>query len=81
MGDFAKKGNFMYLQTYTIQDAITHLQAMPEPLRREAFHYIDFLRTRLDTPSPAEATAKPKKRQAGTAKGVAIFADDFDDCM
>lgn len=70
----------MYWQTHTIQDAVAHLQTMPESMRLEAFHYIDFLRTRLDTPKKTEQTSKTtKKRQAGTAKGMAIFAEDFDE--
>lgn len=68
----------MYPQTHTIQEAIIHLQAMPEPMRLEVFHYIDILNTQLAKTTQPNTTQPTKKRQAGTAKGVAIFADDFD---
>lgn len=41
----------MQLQTHTIQDAITHLQAMPKPMQLEVFHFIDFLNTRIVNPN------------------------------
>lgn len=69
----------MQLQTHTIQDAITHLQAMPEPMQLEVFHYIDILNTRLSKTTKPDTAKTNKKRQAGTANGVAIFAEDFDE--
>lgn len=69
----------MNVQTNNISDAVKHIETLQPAQRKEVFHFIDFLLMRNENNQKAEQTEKPKKkRQAGTAKGKAVFSDDFD---
>lgn len=68
----------MNVQTNNISDAVKHIETLQPAQRKEVFQFIDFLMTRYENSVQVEQTDKPKKkRQAGTAKGKAVFADDF----
>ena len=59
------------------QTLIQEIQTLPESLKQEVLHFVQFLKQK----QTAEIeTAKPrKKRQAGSAKGMFVMADDFDE--
>ncbi len=52
---------------------LSQIQQLPEQLRQEVLHYIEFLQTKYNVQTP-----KPKNRKAGSAKGKFKLAPDFD---
>ncbi len=58
------------------QTIIQEIQTLPESLKQEVLHFVQFLKQKQ---AVKIEPAKPrKKRQAGSAKGEIIMADDFD---
>jgi translation initiation factor 2 beta subunit (eIF-2beta)/eIF-5 len=55
------------------KEILTQIQKLPEQLKREVVHYIEFLQTKH-----AAQNQKNKKRRAGSAKGKYELAPDFD---
>lgn len=56
---------------------ITEIYQLPENLKAEVFHYIDFLKKNHTQPA-SSATNEPLKRKFGSAKGKYQLPDDFD---
>ena len=52
---------------------LTRIQQLPEQLRKEVLHYVEFLQSKYNTQN-----RKPKNRKAGSAKGKFKLAPDFD---
>lgn len=52
---------------------LSQIQQLPEQLRQEVLHYIEFLQTKYNAQN-----GKPKNRKAGSAKGKFKLAPDFD---
>lgn len=60
----------------TEQTLIQEIQTLPENLKQEVLHFVQFLKQKQ---AAKTEPAKPrKKRQAGSAKGKYVMADDFD---
>jgi hypothetical protein len=56
---------------------VEKLEALPESLRAEVLHYIEFLLEKYAKTSPQVEVPK-KKRKAGLLKGKIWMSDDFD---
>jgi hypothetical protein len=52
---------------------LSQIQQLPEQLKQEVLHYIEFLQTKYK-----EQNRKPKNRKAGSAKGKYKLSADFD---
>ena len=52
---------------------LSQIQQLPEQLRQEVLHYIEFLQAKYNAQNQ-----KPKNRKAGSAKGKFTLAPDFD---
>ncbi len=52
---------------------LSQIQQLPEQLRQEVLHYIEFLQAKYNTQN-----RKIKNRKAGSAKGKFKLAPDFD---
>jgi hypothetical protein len=52
---------------------LAQIQQLPEQLKQEVLHYVEFLQTKY-----AAKNQKNKKRKAGSAKGKYKLAPDFD---
>lgn len=52
---------------------LAQIQQLPEQLKREALHYVEFLQAKYNAQN-----GKRKKRKAGSAKGKYKLASDFD---
>ena len=60
----------------TEQTLIQEIYTLPENLKLEVLHFVQFLKQKQTAKIEPE---KPrKKRQAGSAKGEIFMADDFD---
>lgn len=60
----------------TEQTLIQEIYTLPENLKLEVLHFVQFLKQKQVDKTEL---AKPrKKRQAGSAKGKFVMADDFD---
>lgn len=61
----------------TEQALIQEIQTLPESLKEEVLHFVQFLKQKQNIESEP---AKPrKKRKAGSAKGMFVMSDDFDE--
>ena len=60
----------------TEQTIISELYTLPENLKQEVLHYIQFLKLKQNEKTEPETPRK--KRKAGSAKGEIIMADDFE---
>ena len=60
----------------TEQTIISELYTLPENLKQEVLHYIQFLKHKQT--EQIETVEPRKKRQAGSAKGKFVMADDFE---
>jgi len=59
------------------QTLIQEIHTLPESLKLEVLHFVQFLKQKQNIETEP---AKPrKKRQAGSAKGMFVMADDFDE--
>lgn len=52
---------------------LSQIQQLPEQLKQEVLHYVEFLQTKYKAKS-----RKPKNRKAGSANGKYELAPDFD---
>ena len=52
---------------------LAQIKQLPEPLRQELLHYLEFLQTKNSAQN-----RKEKERKAGSAKGKYELAPDFD---
>ncbi len=52
---------------------LSQIQQLPEQLKQEVLHYIEFLQSKYNAQN-----RKPKNRKAGSAKGKYNLAPDFD---
>lgn len=52
---------------------LSRIQQLPEQLKQEVLHYIEFLQAKYNAQN-----RKPKKRKAGSAEGKFEIAPDFD---
>lgn len=52
---------------------LSQIQQLPEQLKQEVLHYIEFLQAKYNSQNQ-----KGKKRKAGSAKGKYELAPDFD---
>jgi hypothetical protein len=52
---------------------LSQIQQLPEQLKQEVLHYVEFLQTKYKTQNQ-----KPQNRKAGSAKGKYKLAPDFD---
>ena len=52
---------------------LSQIQQLPEQLKQEVLHYIEFLQAKYNAQNQ-----KPKKRKAGSAAGKFKLAPDFD---
>jgi hypothetical protein len=59
----------------TEQTLIQEIHTLPESLKQEVLHFVQFLKQKQ---AAKTESAKPRKRKAGSAKGEIIMADDFD---
>ena len=59
----------------TEQALIQEIQTLPENLKQEVLHFVQFLKQKQVAKTES---AKPRQRKAGSAKGEIIMADDFD---
>ena len=59
----------------TEQTLIQEIHTLPESLKQEVLHFVQFLKQKQ---AAKNESAKPRKRKAGSAKGEIIMADDFD---
>lgn len=57
------------------QTLLAKINSLPSQLRQEVLHYIEFLQEKYAAQIQSQ---KPKKRQAGSAKGKYTIAPDFD---
>lgn len=55
------------------QMILSRIQQLPEQLRQEVLHYIEFLQSKYNAQN-----REPKKRKAGSAEGKFELAPDFD---
>jgi Protein of unknown function (DUF2281) len=55
---------------------IASLEKLPDKLQQEVLHYAEFLAAKYAQTNPPTPT--PKRRQAGTMKGMFEMSDDFD---
>jgi hypothetical protein len=60
----------------TEQALIQEIHTLPESLKLEVLHFVQFLKQKQTEKSATETPRK--KRKAGSAKGEIIMADDFD---
>ena len=61
----------------TERTLIQEIQTLPENLKQEVLHFVQFLKQKQAVKTEP---AKPrKKRQAGSAKGMFVMSDDFDE--
>jgi translation initiation factor 2 beta subunit (eIF-2beta)/eIF-5 len=59
------------------QTLIQEIHTLPESLKHEVLHYVQFLKQKQNGNIKVE---KPrKKRKAGSAKGEIFMAEDFDE--
>lgn len=58
------------------QVLIKEIYTLPESLKEEVLHYIQFLKQKHNAQS--EPAPPRKKRKAGSAKGKFVMSDDFD---
>ena len=58
----------------TEQAIIQEIHTLPESLKLEVLHFVQFIKQKQSIPTE---TAKPRKRQAGSAKGEIFMAEDF----
>lgn len=59
------------------QTLIKKIHTLPESLKQEVLHFVQFLKQKQNVENETE---KPrKKRKAGSAKGKYVMADDFDE--
>ncbi len=56
---------------------ITEIYQLPENLKEEVFHYIDYLKNNYTQPASSALNA-PLKRKFGSAKGKYHLSADFD---
>ncbi len=52
---------------------LSQIQQLPEKLRQEVLHYVEFLQAKHNAQNP-----KPKNRKAGSAEGKFKLTSDFD---
>lgn len=52
---------------------LARIQQLPEQLKQEVLHYVEFLQTKYDAQN-----RKPENRKAGSAEGQFTIAPDFD---
>ena len=52
---------------------LSQIQQLPEQLKQEVLHYIEFLQAKYNAQNQ-----KPKNRKAGSAEGKFKLAPDFD---
>jgi hypothetical protein len=57
------------------QILIQEIRALPENLKLEVLHFVQFLKQKQSAQS--EPAMPRKRRQAGSAKGEVFMADDF----
>ena len=57
------------------QTLIQEIHTLPETLKQEVLHYVQFLKQKQITQT---YTKNGQPRKAGSAKGEIIMADDFD---
>ncbi len=57
------------------ETVMAKINELPDKLKQEVLHYIEFLHEKYATQNQTQAT---KKRQAGSAKGKYKIAPDFD---
>ncbi len=55
---------------------IASLERLPEKLQQEVLHYAEFLAANYARTNPT--TPNPKRRQAGTMRGMFEMSADFD---
>ena len=55
---------------------ISQIQQLPEQLKQEVLHYVEFLQTKY-----VAQKQNPKNRKAGSAKGKYELAPDFDQSL
>lgn len=61
----------------TEQTLIQEIHTLPESLKQEVLHFVQFLKQKQTV---EEKPAEPrKKRKAGSAKGMFVMSDDFDE--
>lgn len=61
----------------TEQILIQEIHTLPENLKLEVLHFIQFLKQKQT--AKTEPEKRRKKRKAGSAKGMFVMADDFDE--
>jgi len=59
------------------QTLIKEIHTLPESLKQEVLHFVQFLKQKQNVES--ETVEPRKKRKAGSAKGKYVMADDFDE--
>ncbi len=59
----------------TEQTLIQEIYTLPEHLKLEVLHFVQFLKQKQKVESEP---AKPRKRKVGSTKGEIFMADDFD---
>ncbi len=59
----------------TEQTLIQEIHTLPESLKQEVLHFVQFLKQKQTV---EEKPTKRRKRKAGSAKGEIIMADDFE---
>jgi len=59
----------------TEQALIQEIQTLPESLKLEVLHFVQFLKQKQNIESEP---AKPRQRKFGSAKGKYKMAEDFD---
>jgi len=57
------------------QTLIQEIQTLPESLKQEVLHFVQFLKQKQSVEIEPE---KPRRRKFGSAKGKYTMADDFD---
>ena len=60
----------------TEQSLIQEIHTLPESLKLEVLHFVQFLKQKQSV--QAEAVKPRQGRKAGSARGKFIMADDFD---
>ncbi len=55
-------------------DVYLKFTSLPEELRKEAEHFLDFLQSKVEA-----SGTKPPRRKAGLAKGLIRMKEDFDE--
>lgn len=61
----------------TEQILINEIHTLPENLKQEVLHFVQFLKQKQTV--EAENPQPRKKRHAGSAKGEIFMSDDFDE--